>query len=110
MVTAQVQKAKEDEKQGKTIQGEVVKMKADLAKMMKDLEKAEEEWELMKEPEKFATMVVKQSGSGVGGDLEPTFIECNEKGLRVYENNGKHFEVPVAQITAHSKLKALVQK
>ena len=28
-------KAKEDEKQGKTIQGEVVKMKADLAKMMK---------------------------------------------------------------------------
>ena len=46
----------------------------------------------------------------VGGDLEPTFIECNEKGLRVYENNGKHFEVPVAQITAHSKLKARFKK
>ena len=63
------------EQQGKTIKVEVVKMKADLAKMLKDLEQAEEEWELMKEPEKFATMVVKQSGSGTGGDLEPTFIE-----------------------------------
>ena len=41
-------------------------MKADLAKMMKDLEQAEDEWELMKEPEKFAKMVVKQSGSGAG--------------------------------------------
>ena len=76
-VNEQIKKAKAEEKQGKTIQGEVVKMKADLAKMMKDLEQAEEEWELMKEPEKFATMVVKQSGSGAGGDLEPTFIECN---------------------------------
>ena len=109
-VTEQIKKAKTEEKQGKAIQGEVVKMKADLAKMMKDLEEAEEEWELMKEPEKFATMVVKQSGSGAGGDLEPTFIECNEKGIRVYEEDGKHFEVPVAQINGNPKLKALIQK
>ena len=110
VVTEQIKKAKTEEKQGKTIQGEMVKMKADLAKMMKDLEQAEEEWELMKEPEKFATMVVKQSGSGAGGDLEPTFIECNEKGIRVYEEDGKHFEVPVAQINGNPKLKALIQK
>ena len=110
MVTEQIKKAKTEEKQGKIIQGEMVKMKADLAKMMKDLEQAEEEWELMKEPEKFATMVVKQSGSGAGGDLEPTFIECNEKGIRVYEEDGKHFEVPVAQINGNPKLKALIQK
>jgi hypothetical protein len=109
-VTAQVKKAKLEEKQGKSVQGEVVKMKADLAKIMKDLEQAEEEWELMKEPEKFATMVVKQSGSGVGGDLEPTFIECNEKGIRVYEDNGKNFEVPIAQISSHTKLKSIIQK
>ena len=109
-VVAQIKKAKEDEKQGKTIQGELVKMKADLAKMMKDLDQAEDEWELMKDPEKFATMVVKQSGSGAGGDLEPTFIECNEKGIRVYEDDGKHFEVPVAQINGNTKLKALIQK
>ena len=109
-VTEQIKKAKTEEKQGKAIQGEVVKMKADLAKMMKDLEQAEDEWELMKEPEKFATMVVKQSGSGAGGDLEPTFIECNEKGIRVYEEDGKHFEVPVAQINGNPKLKALIQK
>ena len=110
MVTEQIKKAKTEEKQGKIIQGEMVKMKADLAKMMKDLEQAEEEWELMKEPEKFATMVVKQSGSGAGGDLEPTFIECNEQGIRVYEEDGKHFEVPVAQINGNPKLKALIQK
>ena len=109
-VTEQIKKAKTEEKQGKAIQGEVVKMKADLAKMMKDLEQAEEEWELMTEPEKFATMVVKQSGSGAGGDLEPTFIECNEKGIRVYEEDGKHFEAPIAQINGNPKLKALIQK
>ena len=109
-VTEQIKKAKTEEKQGKAIQGEVVKMKADLAKMMKDLEQAEDEWELMKEPEKFATMVVKQSGSGAGGDLEPTFIECNDKGIRVYEEDGKHFEVPIAQINGNPKLKALIQK
>ncbi len=109
-VTAQVQKAKAEEKQGKIVQGEVIKIKADLAKIMKDLEQAEEQWELMKEPEKFATMVVKQSGSGAGGDLEPTFIECNEKGIRVYEDNGKNFEVSVAQISSHSKLKSIIQK
>ena len=109
-VSAQVQKAKEEEKQSKNIQGEVVKMKENLAKLMKDLEQAEDEWELMKEPEKFATMVVKQGGSGTGGDLEPTFIECHEKGIRVYEENGKHYEVPIAQIQKHEKLKTLIQK
>ena len=60
-VIAQIKKAKEDEKQGKTIQGEVVKMQADLAKMMKELDQAEEDWELMKDPEKFATVVIVSS-------------------------------------------------
>jgi hypothetical protein len=85
-------------------------MKADLAKRMKDLEEAEEEWDLMKDPDKFATMVVKQSGTGTGGELEPTFIECNEKGIRVYEQSNDYFEVPTAQIAGHAKLKTLIQK
>ena len=110
LVSTQVKKAREEEKQGKAIQGEVVKMKADLAKIMKDLDKAEEEWELMKDPEKFATMVVKQSGSGAGGDLELTFIECNEQGIRVYEETGKYFEVPTEQINGNAKLKTVIQK
>ena len=110
LVSTQVKKAREEEKQGKAIQGEVVKMKADLAKIMKDLDEAEEEWELMKDPEKFATMVVKQSGSGAGGDLEPTFIECNEQGIRVYEETGKYFEVPTEQINGNAKLKTVIQK
>ena len=107
---AQVQKVKAEEKKSNIILGELVKIKADLAQIMKALEQAEEKWELMKNPDKFATMVVKQSGSGTGGDLEPTFIECNEKGIRVYEDIGKYFEVPVVQIGSHAKLKALIQK
>ena len=50
----------------------------------------------MKDPEKFATRW-KQSGSGAGGDLEPTFIECNEKRIR-FMRMMVSFEVPVAQI------------
>jgi hypothetical protein len=108
--TALVQKAKAEQEKSVEIQGEVLKMKADLAKRMKDLEEAEEEWDLMKDPDKFATMVVKQSGTGTGGELEPTFIECNEKGIRVYEQSNDYFEVPTAQIAGHAKLKTLIQK
>ena len=110
VVVKETEKRKSEKKQSETIQGQVVKVKDDLAKLMKDLEEAEEEWELMKDPEKFATMVVKQSGSGAGGDLEPTFIECREKGIRVYGDDGKHYEVPTGQITGHAKLKTLIQK
>ena len=105
-----VEKAKNEQKQSKSVQAEVLKVQSDLAKMMKDLEKAEEEWELMKNPEKFATMVVKQSGSGVGGDLEPTFIECREKDIRVYEQTGKYFEVQLEEIVKNGKLKSIIQK
>ena len=108
--TALVQKAKVEQQKSVEIQGEVLKMKADLAKRMKDIEEAEEEWDLMKDPDKFATMVVKQSGTGTGGELEPTFIECNEKGIRVYEKSNDYFEVPTAQIAGHAKLKTLIQK
>ena len=108
--TALVQKAKAEQEKSVEIQGQVLKMKADLAKRMKDLEEAEEEWDLMKDPDKFATMVVKQSGTGTGGELEPTFIECNEKGIRVYEQSNDYFEVPTAQIAGHAKLKTLIQK
>jgi hypothetical protein len=108
--TALVQKAKVEQQKSVEIQGEVLKMKADLAKRMKDIEEAEEEWDLMKDPDKFATMVVKQSGTGTGGELEPTFIECNEKGIRVYEQSNDYFEVPTAQIAGHAKLKTLIQK
>jgi hypothetical protein len=108
--TALVQKAKAEQEKSVEIQGEVLKMKADLAKRMKDIEEAEEEWDLMKDPDKFATMVVKQSGTGTGGELEPTFIECNEKGIRVYEQSNDYFEVPTAQIAGHAKLKTLIQK
>jgi hypothetical protein len=108
--TALVEKAKAEQEKSVEIQGEVLKIKADLAKRMKDLEEAEEEWDLMKDPDKFATMVVKQSGTGTGGELEPTFIECNEKGIRVYEQSNDYFEVPTAQIAGHAKLKTLIQK
>lgn len=109
-VLKETEKRESEKKQSQAIKGQVVKVKDDLAKLMKDLDEAEEEWELMKDPEKFATMVVKQSGSGAGGDLEPTFIECHAKGIRVHLGNGKQYEVPTAQISSHAKLKSLVQQ
>ena len=79
---------------------------------MKDLEQAEDEWELMKEPEKFATMVVEKCcGSGTGArTFGANSAECHEKGIRVYEENGKHYEELTAQIQKHEKLKTLIQK
>lgn len=100
----QAEKRQIEDKQSKIILGEVVKIKSDLAKLMKNLEIAEDEWELMKEPEKLATMVIKQAGSGNGGDLEPTFIECHERGIKVYDKNGKSFEVLTDQISKNTKL------
>jgi len=110
MVVKEAEKRKSEKKESQAIQGHIVKVNEELAKLVKDLDEAEEEWELMKNPEKFATMVVKQSGSGAGGNLEPTFIECREKGIRVYGGDGKHFEVPTGQIAGHAKLRTLIQK
>ena len=106
----EAQKRQIENKQSKIILGEVVKVKSDLSKLMKNLEVAEDEWELMKEPEKFATMVIKQAGSGNGGDLEPTFIECHERGIKVYDKNGKSFEVLTDQISKNTKLKSVIQQ
>jgi myosin heavy subunit len=109
-LTAEAKKRVDETKKSKEIQGELVKVQSELASVMKNLEKAESEWELMKNPEKFATMVVKQSGSGMGGELEPTFIECRAEGVRVYEQSGVHFDIATAQIKSHAKLKAIIQK
>ena len=84
-------------------------MSAEIAKLTENLDKAEEEWELMKDPSKFATMVVKQSGSGAGGDLEPTFIECRDSGIRIYEGKDIAFEVKTAEISKNPKLQNLVK-
>ena len=109
-VAKESKKRETEKKQSQAIQGELVKVKESLAKLMKDLDEAEEEWELMKDPEKFATMVVKQSGSGAGGDLEPTFVECHEKGIRVYGREGNRYEVPTGKISGHAEFKALVRE
>ncbi|MBT3666600.1 MAG: hypothetical protein HN548_03905 [Opitutae bacterium] len=104
------QKREAEQKKSQSIRGEVVKVRSELATLIKDLDQAEEEWELMKDPDKFATMVVKQGGSGVGGDLEPTFIECHAKGIRIYDQKGKYFEVITNQIPSHPKFKGVIQQ
>ena len=109
-VAKEAEKRNLAKKESQALQGQVVKMKDDLAELMKDLEEAEEEWELMKDPEKFATMVVKQSGSGAGGDLEPTFIECRAEGLRVYEGAKVSFELKTSQISKDAKFQNLIKK
>ena len=109
-VMAQTKQANQDQRQSQALLGEVVKIKAEMAEMLKELEQAEEEWELMKDPDKFATMVVKQSGTGAGGDLEPTFIECSKEGIRVYDEKGESYEIPTPKIQGHAQLKGMIQK
>ncbi|SVD26647.1 uncharacterized protein METZ01_LOCUS379501, partial [marine metagenome] len=96
-------------KKSTSLKAESQKMSAEIAKLTENLDKAEEEWELMKDPSKFATMVVKQSGSGAGGDLEPTFIECRDSGIRVYEGKDIAFEVKTAEISKNPKLQNLAK-
>ena len=109
-VMAQTKQANQDQRQSQALLGEVVKIKAEMAEMLKELEQAEEEWELMKDPDKFATMVVKQSGTGAGGDLEPRFIECSKEGIRVYDEKGESYEIPTPKIQGHAQLKGMIQK
>ncbi|MFP6854623.1 MAG: hypothetical protein VB980_02480 [Opitutales bacterium] len=64
-----------------------------------------------KDPSKFATMVVKPSGSGLGGSLEPTFVECDGKGINVFSADGKKaYSVNRAEIAKHKKWLSLIQK
>ena len=96
-------------KKSTALQAESQKVSAEIAKLTESLDKAEEEWDLMKDPSKFATMVVKQSGSGMGGDLEPTFIECRTEGIRIYKGKDISFDVKTAEISKSPKLQTLIQ-
>ena len=91
------------------LEKEKAKMSAEVAKLTKELTEAEEEWEKMKDPSKLVKMKVKQSGSGAGGDLEPTFIECRSEGLRIYKGKDVDFEVKSAAIPKDLKLQNLVK-
>ena len=91
------------------LEKEKAKMSAEVAKLTKQLTEAEEEWEKMRDPSKLVKMKVKQSGSGAGGDLEPTFIECRSEGLRIYKGKDVDFEVKSAAIPKDLKLQNLVK-
>lgn len=85
------------------------KMSEEMAKLTKELAQAEDEWEKMEDPSKLVKMVVKQSGSGAGGDLEPTFIECRSEGIRVYKGKDVDFEVKTGVIAKDPKFQNLVK-
>ena len=85
------------------------KMSEEMAKLTKELAQAEDEWEKMEDPSKLVKMVVKQSGSGAGGDLEPTFIECRSEGIRVYKGKDVDFEVKTGIIAKDPKFQNLVK-
>ena len=85
------------------------KMSEEMAKLTKELAQAEDEWEKMEDPSKLVKMVVKQSGSGAGGDLEPTFIECRSEGIRVYKGKDVDFEVKTGAIAKDPKFQNLVK-
>ena len=84
-------------------------MSEEMAKLTKELAQAEDEWEKMEDPSKLVKMVVKQSGSGAGGDLEPTFIECRSEGIRVYKGKDVDFEVKTGVIAKDPKFQNLVK-
>lgn len=85
--------------------------KAKVASVSTSLANAQDEWDQKKDPSKFATMVVKPSGSGAGGELEPTFVECREEGIVAYGKDGKPaFKVKKAEIAKHQDLKNLVRQ
>lgn len=100
---------KKQSEMASNLEKEKAKMSAEVAKLTKDLAEAEEEWEKMKDPGKLVKMVVKQSGSGAGGDLEPTFVECRSEGIRVYKGKDIDFEVKTAAIPKDTKLQNLVK-
>ena len=67
--------------------------------------------ESKKDPSKFATMVVKPSGSGLGGSVEPVFVECDAKGINVFGPDGKKaFSVKREAIAKDKKWLSKVQQ
>ena len=45
----------------------------------------------------------------MGGDLEPTFIECRTEGIRIYKGKDISFDVKTAEISKSPKLQTLIQ-
>ncbi len=96
-ITATEKKKKEDAKE--------------LVEALENIGNVEGQLETRKNPSKFATMVVKPSGSGLGGSVEPTFVECDAKGINVFGPAGKiDFSVTRGEIPKHKKWLALVQR
>ncbi len=83
----------------------------ELVEVLESIGNMEGQLETRKNPSKFATMVVKPSGSGLGGSVEPTFVECDAKGINVFAADGKiDFSVSRGEIPKHKKWLALVQR
>ena len=61
----------------------------ELASVVEQMGNVDGQLETRKDPSKFATMVVKPSGSGLGGSVEPTFVECDAKGIKVFGAGSK---------------------
>ena len=115
----QLKKLKEEqEKKLKELRQEIAEDKKEkqedakeLAEIAQNVGNVEGQIEAMKDPSKFATMVVKPSGSGMGGSVEPTFVECDGKGINVFGPNGKKaYSVKREEITKHKQWLGLVQK
>lgn len=83
----------------------------ELAVVTQTMGNVEGQLDTRSDPSKFATMVVKPSGSGLGGSLEPTFVECTAKGLNVFGPDGKKmYSVKRDEISKHKQWLALLQQ
>ncbi|MBL63382.1 MAG: hypothetical protein CMI30_08220 [Opitutae bacterium] len=83
----------------------------ELAEIEETMGNVEGQLEVRKNPDKFATMVVKPSGSGLGGSVEPTFVECDAQGINVFGPDGKKaFSVKRTEISKNKRWLDLVQR
>jgi len=86
------------------IKKKIDSMKAELPKMVKDLEQRSN-------PFGYATVTVQRSSSALGEMVNPVFIECAKDGLVVYNDKGTvDFKIPTGSITKDPKIKKLVQQ
>jgi len=82
-------------------QQELEKRKEELEKLQQRIKELLAELEKRKTPPEEAQVTIRPSGSGI--DLEPTFIECNDQGIVIYDDNGLPYRIATSAIKSDAK-------
>lgn len=82
-------------------QQELEKRQEELKKLQERIKELLAELEKRKTPPEEAQVTIRPSGSGI--DLEPTFIECNDQGIVIYDESGLPYRVATSAIKSDAK-------